>query len=255
MKKYPRIRMGELEPGVFVSGVFGKAFNLTRNSLVPVMFKPEDIGLQANFQSLTDAMEAHGKMMAIWWSFIGPSSIGQFSAMNKDKKIFLIARYDVRLRGASEAEMVNDFDSSSVSVLGEEVDTTKKEAGQPTFSVLGSQFYYTGPSRFEKALFTMRIIEGDIPTDIEMKTMISEIDKSVTESSYCFQQYLVFTAFHGAMEHGNFGRLDEFDFEGIQRLGKVVVNDSRTQMLFYPGRERTNPMDFSDALCPEELSV
>jgi hypothetical protein len=245
--EHPMIEMGRLEPAIFASGVFGEAFNLTKNSLVPLVFSPGDIGLQANFQKLADALENPNKMMEAWWSFIGPSSIGQFSGLNRDNRIFLIARYDVELRNASEAEMINDFDSFGEQVMGKEVSDTEKESGQPVFQCLGSSFQYTGPLRFKKSVFTMRIMEGDIPVDTEIKTLISEIDESAPKKGYRFQRYLVLTAFRGFMRYGNFKKEEDFNPEELRVLGDVSINDAKTQMFFLPGGKGLE-IDFSEAL-------
>ena len=241
------IGMGELGPAVFASGVFGRVFNLTKNSLVPLVFSPGDIGMQASFQELADVSEIHNKMMNAWWSFIGPSSIGQFSEINRDNKIFLIARYDVEFRNASEAEMINDFDSFKEQMISEEVGYIKGKTGQSILQYLGSLFQYVSPLRFKKGIFTMRIIEGNIPIEAEMKTLISEIDKNVPKEGRQFQRYLVFTAFRGFMQYGNFEKKNDFNPTDLRVLGEVSINDAKTQMIFSPAG-KSPKLDFSEAL-------
>lgn len=240
--------MDELDPATFVTGVFDKGFNLIADSLVPIVFMAEHIGLVANFQTLTEACGTFDEMMKIWWSFIGLSTLGQFSAIHQ-KQIFALIRYDVEVRRPSDTEMQADFERFGEQVMGQEVDA-KKHDGEPRFSFLEQLYYYTGPLRFKKAVFTLRIIEGGTPSAAKVRELISDVDENVAGGELNFQRYFALAISQGVMKYGDFGKSDEFIADALLPLGSVSVNEEKTQMLFYPGEEN-EPMDFSGALyCP-----
>jgi len=247
------IQMDRIDPFTFLTGVFGDHFCLANDSLVPITVGPQQFQMDADFQTLQQALGALNKIGGSYWaSILGPISLGQYAA-RKNTDIFAFARNDVVFRKATLNETQHDFDHFGEQVMGPQLtDETELKDTESTMSFLDKQYIYTGPPRLLDAILTARIVaRTGIPSDLELEDFKKQVDDNYgSPENSVLQFYLVFVA---EKSHTNSSKIKmlqyredgEFDPEKMQFLGSVHAIEEREELLFYPEDDIDKQIDFS----------
>lgn len=228
----------------------------TANMLCPAILKPEDLGYRSDAMSLEKAIEFQNKVGTSWTTVLGPKSLGQYTLHNQSSG-YALARVDIFMRTASVDEIHADVTMFGEQVIGDEI--TEKNSPKESVAIVsafGKDFFYTGPDRFQKILYTTRVGHGLLrPSKEDLTLIIKEIDELATEelrkqnsrlTLYTCGYYLI-SCVNGKMHFLSFKKLEEMDESTSLYAGHMEMSGKK--LMFIPSDEKQHPLDFTEDLC------
>ena len=215
-----------------------------RGFVQPVVITPENFDYQTLGDCLGDNENARQiqKASSEWASGAAIAGIAQYSITRK-KPAGILGRFDIRFRYSLQVEMKNDFDHFGEQVISEITDEPSK--GAPIINVFGKDYVYTGPLRIDDFIFTTRVFQGLVPSNISQLT--KEVDENSVKGELVFkQQYHFFHATRGEISYLPFREPEDFSPEKLIPHGRVEIKDK--EMTYFPTGDKSSAVDFTEML-------
>lgn len=220
----------------FQAGIFAFGADI----LVPVGI----VARSHRFQPLQDFFAEMERHPEVWSAYAGPAGVGQYSLTHGPAGV--LSRVNVYFRNPTQEEAAVDYMHFGEQVMGSKLsELGAGRVARASFRSMGDWWEYAGPERIEKSVFVTRVFSGAMPSDVS--DIVREVDaKSGTGDMIVPQGYQFMHATDGRILYGAFARAEDFYPDKLTVFGSVEIKGR--EMTYFPGEDRSHPIDFSLAL-------
>jgi len=249
-----KVETHEIDIEAFRAGLFICGPNI----LSPVSWTPAIQGTVNLREACEQGKDA--KNSFIPWAIAG--GIGLYSLA--EHPAGLITRWDVFFRHAVASEAEEDFAHFGEQVMGPEVGKGEdgKYKGHAKIKCFRKEFYYTGPERVLKSVFSTRVFQGALPSKERFAEFVKQIDglaEKVKSESGNFadgiacQGYMFFHADAENIYHAGFKNLVNYNPGNMKLWATLKLRNSGKTLDFYPEGNKAECIDYS--ICLENLPI